>query len=175
MMGRRGPTGDTGDTGDTGPTGGFTGPTGPTASQPRGNVIPRFSAESYGTAGIPGTGSYTTVLPINIGGPTGTPAETAFIQGVNVGGPILAALQGFTAYYQPGTGYFGSVQFYALGRQEGRGDWPITANIYIRYITVLLETYDAVNNGGGTGGMTGASGSGGGSGGGGGGGGPGPS
>lgn len=93
------------------------------------------------------------MLQINIGGPTGSPPETAFIQGVNIDGAIVAALQGFTAYYDPGNGYFGGVQFYVADKQE-RASWPVTTDIYIRYMTVMLETYEA-GGGGGTGGIAG--------------------
>jgi hypothetical protein len=116
-------------------------------------VIPVFSAESSGSTGIDAAGTYTTVLDINIGGPTGSPPETAFIQGVNIDGAIVATIQGVTAYYEPGTGYFGGVQFYVVDKQE-RASWPVTTTIYIRYMTVMLEAYED-GGGGGTGGIEG--------------------
>jgi uncharacterized membrane protein YgcG len=72
---------------------------------------------------------------------------------LNIDGAILATIQGFTAYYEPGTGYFGGVQFYVVDKQE-RVEWPVTTDIYIRYMAVMLETYDQ-DGGGGTGGIEG--------------------
>jgi hypothetical protein len=115
-------------------------------------VIPVFSKEVSYTTGITGPGQVTTVF--DLGGPTGD-YETVFIQGVNVDGAIAAALQGFTAYLDPSvTGLFSDVQFYVVDKQA-RTDWPVSTTVYLRYMTVILETYDEVNNGGGTGGATG--------------------